>query len=105
MGTAVAEISVTSIELLQWIEESTAELAIHTDEDTMSRWKSVFDEVKRKRPLAEPIVDVIFAEYWSDEGTVVYWLETDDDEPHMLTDEIGSEKLDKLAIDAATSQR
>lgn len=106
METAGAEINVISIELLQWIEDF-AELAIHTDEDSMSRWKPVFDEVKRKHPLADPIVDVIFAEYWADKGTVVYWLETDVDidEPYMLTDEIGSEKLDKLVIDAATSQQ
>lgn len=106
METAGAEINVISIELLQWIEDF-AELAIHTDEDSMSRWKPVFDEVKREHPLADPIVDVIFAEYWADDGTVVYWLETDVDidEPYMLTDEIGSEKLDKLVIDAATSQQ
>lgn len=103
METAEAGINVTSIELLRWIDEDTAELAVHTDEDTMSRWKHVFDEVKRKRPLAEPTVDVIFAEYWADKGAVVYWLDADDDEPYMLTDEIGCEKLDKLVIDATTS--
>lgn len=105
METAEAEVNVTSIELLRWIDENTAELAIHTDEDTMSRWQSVFDEVKRKRPRAEPTVDEIFAEYWADKGTVVYWLDADDNEPYMLTDEISSEKLDKLVIDAATSQQ
>lgn len=106
METAGAEINVISIELLQWIEDF-AELAIHTDEDSMSRWKSVFDEVKREHPLAEPTADTIFSEYWADKGTVVYWLETDVDidEPYMVTDEIGSEKLDKLVIDAATSQQ
>lgn len=106
METAGAEINVISIELLQWIEDF-AELAIHTDEDSMSRWKPVFDEVKREHPLADPIADTIFSEYWADKGTVVYWLETDVDidEPYMLTDEIGSEKLDKLVIDAATSQQ
>ena len=105
METAEESINVTSIELLQWIDDDTAELAIHTDGDTMSRWKHVFDEVKRKRPLAEPTVDEIFAEYWADKGTVVYWLDADDDEPYMLTDEISSEKLDKLVIDAATSRQ
>lgn len=105
METAGAEINVTSIELLRWLDDDTAELAVHTDEGTMSRWKPVFDEVKRKRPLAEPTVDEIFAEYWADKGTVVYWLETDDDEPYMLTGEIGCEKLDKLVMDAATSRQ
>lgn len=87
-----------------WTDGDTAELGIRQNEEMKAHWKPVYENYLKEHLRSAPDREYIFVEYWADKDKVVYWLDLDTD-THLVTDEIGCQRLDDMVRSVVTVNR